>query len=35
MNANVLLFGKHHSDYMGVVDYDEETGWSAPSVRPF
>ena len=35
MTANVLLFGKHHSDYMAVVDFDEETGWQAPVIRPF
>ena len=35
INPNVLLFGRHHSDYMGVVDYDLETGWSAPTIRPF
>ena len=31
----MLLFGKHHSDYMGVVDFDSEAGWSAPTIRPF
>ena len=35
MTANVLLFGKHHSDYMGVVDFDQDQGWSAPVIKPF
>jgi hypothetical protein len=35
MTANVLLFGRHHSDHMGVVDFDEKKGWDAPVIKPF
>ena len=35
MSANVLLFGKHHSDHIATVRYDEKSGWSNPLIKPF
>lgn len=35
MTANVLLFGKHHSDHIASVKYDAATGWETPVIRPF
>lgn len=35
MTADVLLFGKHHSDHIASVFYDDTTGWSDPIIKPF
>ena len=34
-NANVLLFGKHHSDHLAEVSYDVKSGWGKPVIKPF
>lgn len=35
MTADVLLFGKHHSDHIASVKYDVEKGWDNPVIKPF
>ena len=35
MTANVLLFGKHHSDHIASVKWDENKGWNHPVIKPF
>ncbi|KHD86773.1 branched-chain amino acid aminotransferase [Heyndrickxia ginsengihumi] len=33
--ANALGFGKHFTDYMFVMDYNQEDGWHHPRITPY
>lgn len=32
---NELVFGKYFTDHMIAVEYDAETGWANPTIKPY
>lgn len=32
---NELVFGKHFTDHMISIEYNEQVGWSNPQIKPY